>query len=103
MAADKNVEAQKVPETQKDVDTKKAPGPGEPSIEYVVDGLTEDELKKVSGGLATGDLTKLPMKCGDMTCKPFTNPCYEYCQAVGCRDGFTCTDQLGCPGQSWAR
>ena len=103
MANEKDVAAKKDPETQKDVEAEKAPGTGEPAIDYLVEGLTEEELKQVSGGLGTGDVTKRPMKCGDMTCTPFTNPCYEYCQAVGCKGGFTCTDQLGCPGQSWAR
>ena len=100
MATEKDVATKKDPETQKDINTKEDSGTGEKSIEYLVDGMTEEELKRVSGGVV---LPKVPMKCGDMTCTPFTNPCYEYCQAVGCKGGFTCTDQLGCPGQSWAR
>ncbi len=93
---------EKSAEPKKDVEPKKDAATDEKSIEIIVEGMTEEELKRVSGGLS-GALPAVPMKCGDMTCSPFRNPCYEYCQAVGCKGGFTCTDQLGCPGQSFAR
>ena len=83
MATEKDVAAKKDPETQKDVDTKKAPGTGEPSIEYMVDGLTEEELKGVSGGLATGDVTKVPMKCDGVLCSGLSN-CVAYCRDMSC-------------------
>ncbi len=80
MATDKDVAAKKDPETQKDVDTKKAPGTGEPSIEYLVDGLTEDDLKRVSGGV----VTKLPMRCTGVSCSGLGNPCVAHCTVMTC-------------------
>jgi len=55
MATEKDLEAQKDVETQKDVKTKEGPETGEPSIEYLVEGLmTEEELQRVSGGVIPG-------------------------------------------------
>ncbi len=62
MATDKDLEAKKEPETQEDA--KKAPETGEPSIEYLVEGLTEEDLARVSGGAVV-----LPsMKCAPHQC-----------------------------------
>jgi hypothetical protein len=63
MGTDKDLEAKKDLETQKDADTKKAPETGEQSIEYLVEGLAEEELKQVSGGRTPGLATKLPSDC----------------------------------------
>jgi len=80
MATDKDVEAKKDPETQKDVDTKKDPGTGEPSIDYLVDGLTEEQLKGVSGGLATA----VPFRCVGVVCEGVRSNCVAYCAVMSC-------------------
>ena len=63
MGTDKDVEAKKDLETQEDVDTKKDPETGEPSVEYLVEGLTEEELKQVSGGVTSGWGARLASTC----------------------------------------
>jgi len=63
METNKDLEAKKDQETQKDADTKKDPETGEQSIEYLVEGLTEEELQRVSGGLTPGLASKLPSNC----------------------------------------
>ena len=84
MATDKDVDAGKNLETQKDVDTTKATATGEPSIEYLVDGLTEDQLKGVSGGLAAGEVAKTPMRCVGVSCDGFNSKCYAFCTTMSC-------------------
>ena len=64
MATDKDLEAGKDTEAKKDVDTKEGPETGEPSIEYLVEGLlTEEELQRVSGGVLPGSGTKPHVEC----------------------------------------
>ena len=62
METNKDLEAEKDLETQKDADTKKDAETGEQSIEYLVEGVTEEELKQVSGGLTPGLGSKLPLQ-----------------------------------------
>ena len=77
MATDKDAEA------KKDVEPKKDAATGEKSIDYLVDGLTEDELKGVSGGLGTGDVTKSVM-CSGVTCTGLMTKCYAMCGTMRC-------------------
>ena len=78
MATNKDAEA------KKDVEPKKDAGTGEKSIEYIVDGLTEEQLKGVSGGLATGDATKQPRRCVGVSCQGLTSSCYAFCRTMLC-------------------
>jgi hypothetical protein len=59
MATNEDLEAKNDPETRKDANTRKASETGEESIEYLVEGLTEEELKQVAGGL----LIRRPADC----------------------------------------
>jgi len=61
-----DLEAREDLETQKDAETKKDPETGEQSIEYLVEGLTEEELKQVSGGMTPGLATKCPARVQSM-------------------------------------
>ncbi len=82
MATDKDLEAKKEPETQEDA--KKAPETGEPSIEYLVEGLTEEELAGVSGGLTPGLETKLPFGCTGVQCSGVKTSCATWCGTMNC-------------------
>jgi hypothetical protein len=63
MATNKDLEANTDPESQQDVDSEKGPDTGEGAIEYLVEGLTEEDLKGVVGGLAPGLGTKPGTNC----------------------------------------
>ncbi len=70
--------------TDKDVKAKKDPETGEPAIDYLVEGLTEEELKGVTGGLAAGEATTAPMKCEGVTCLGLITRCYTFCRSLAC-------------------
>ncbi len=78
MATEKSAEA------KKDVEPKKATATGEKSVEFIVDGMTEEELKGVAGGLTTGVVSKMPMRCVDVSCDGFNSKCYAFCTTMSC-------------------
>ena len=75
--------------TKKDVEPKKDAGTGEKSIEYIVDGVTEDELKKVSGGLGGVGNAKV-LTCAGHECHD-VKLCAYYCSSQICPE-VTCSD-----------
>jgi len=83
--------ADKSAETKKDVEPKKDAATDEKSIDYIVDGMTEEELKRVSGGAGLALPTKLPLGCEQVLCGDLTSKCYTYCNSMECA-GVTCKE-----------
>ncbi len=85
MAADKDAD------TKKDVEPKKDAATGEKPVEFIVDGMTEEELKRVSGGLGGVVVIQKPLGCEEVICGEVRSKCYTYCNGMECT-GVTCKD-----------
>ncbi len=49
-------------------------------MEYLIEGITEDEMSKVIAGT-----------CPRFFCGTFSDNCKTHCRAVGCTGGYTCS------------